>query len=453
MGTTVNRIRNEELRRMAEQVLVGGVSSAWNHFPEVGPIYFEKAEGNKLIDVDGNEYIDYIVGWGSLFLGHNPPVIREAINQALEIGYGFQYESKYHIELAEKITQIVPGAEMVRLCNSGTEATMHAIRLARLKTGKNKVIKFEGHFHGLHDYLLYSLDTSPHLGKIRGLGDIEPIPGSGGIPGVLDDLVIPLPFNDLEAFVHAVKLHRDDLAAIILEPFSLNIGCVKPKEGFIEAIRKISEEEGIVLIFDEVLTGFRVSLGGAQEYLGIIPDLACFGKAISGGLPLAALTGKKEFMLGLEPVGKGQMSGTNTGRLINVIGTLSVLKELEKPGVYDYITEINDLFVNEMTNLMNQYSIPGYVQGIGGRIGIHFGLREQPVDYRHIIRDWNKEFTVACFQKALLEKGLYGFFLPLSNCPEPITMCLSHTKEDIFETLNRVESIFKEIPYFEKKGV
>jgi glutamate-1-semialdehyde 2,1-aminomutase len=445
--------RNTELRERANQVLVGGVSAAWNHLSGLGPIYFDKAKGSRITDVDGNEYIDYLVGWGSLFLGHNPKVLHDAIQQALEIGFGFQYESQYHVELAEKIIELVPGAEMVRLCNSGTEATMNAIRLARLKTGKNKLIKFEGHFHGQHDYLLYSMDTSPYLGEIRELGNIQPVPGSGGIPGVIEQLVIPLPFNDIEAFMEAVKRNKDDLAAIILEPISLNIGCVMPTPEFLQTIRKVSEEEGIVLIFDEVLTGFRVALGGAQEYFGIIPDLACFGKAFGCGMPIAALAGKKEFMLGLEPIGKGQMSGTNTGRLITVIGTLNALKELEKPGTYEYITNLNDMFVREFTWLMERYSIPGYVQGVGGRVGIHFGLRSQPTDYRHIVREWNKEFTLACFRKAFYEQGLYGFFLPLKFCPEPVTMCLAHTVEDIHETLNRVETIFKQIPYFEEKAL
>ncbi|MFD3218803.1 aspartate aminotransferase family protein [Bacillus pacificus] len=449
MNSIYNLKRNNELRERADQVLVGGVSAAWNHFPEMGPIYFDKAEGSRITDVDGNEYIDYVVGWGSLFLGHNPGVLHKAIQQSLETGFGFQYESQYHVELAEKITNIVPSAEMVRLCNSGTEATMNAIRLARIKTGKNKVIKFEGHFHGLHDYLLYSMDTSPHLGEVRGLGDIQPIPGSAGIPGMIEQLVIPLPFNDIEAFVAAVKRHKDDLAAIIMEPISLNIGCVKPTQEFLQALRTISKEEGIVLIFDEVLTGFRVALGGAQEYLNIEPDLSCFGKALGCGLPVAALAGKKEFMTGLEPIGKGQMSGTNTGRMITVLGTLSALKELEKPGQYEHITNLNDTFVREFSGLMERYSIPGYVQGVGGRIGIHFGLRSQPTDYRHIIREWNKDFTLECFRKAFYEQGLYGFFLPLSDCPEPITMCLAHTLEDVYETLNRVEKIFQQVPYFE----
>ncbi|MCL6445560.1 MAG: aminotransferase class III-fold pyridoxal phosphate-dependent enzyme [Alicyclobacillus sp.] len=211
------------------------------------------------------------------------------------------------------------------------------------------------------------------------------------------------------------------------------------------------DEEGIVLIFDEVLTGFRVALGGAQEYLGVIPDLACFGKAMGCGIPIAALAGKREFMLGLEPIGKSQMSGTNTGRLITVLGTLRVLSELEKPGIYEHITRLNDTFVNELTKLMEHYGIPGFVQGVGGRVGVHFGLSSKPIDYRHIIREWNREFTLACFRKAFLEKGLYGFFLPLSNCPEPITMSFAHTLEDIYETLNRVESIFKEVPYFQER--
>ncbi|MFD5854016.1 aspartate aminotransferase family protein [Cytobacillus pseudoceanisediminis] len=437
-----------DLKNRAEGVLVGGVSASWNYFEEVGPIYFKNAEGAYLQDVDNNKYIDYLVGWGSLILGHKPEFIKNVFNEAFENGFGFQYETENHIRLAEKIIELVPGAEMVRLCNSGTEATMHAIRLARVKTNKNKVIKFEGHFHGIHDYLMYSMDSSPNMGRIKGLGDIEPVPGSGGIPGVIDQLVIPLPFNDIEAFREAVKNNKDDLAAIILEPISLNIGCIKPDKTFLEELRKISKEEGIVLIFDEVLTGFRVALGGAQELYNITPDLACFGKAMGCGMPVAALTGKKEFMEGLAPVGKGQMSGTNTGRILTVLGTLAALNELQTVNPYEHINKLNDTFIKEMQALLDTYSIPGYVDGAGGRIGIHIGLEEKPRDYRHIIKDFNHDFTLECFKKALYEKKLYGFFMPLPNAPEPVTFSAKHTLNDLYETLNRVETIFKEIPYF-----
>lgn len=445
-------LKSYELKKRAENVLVGGVSAAWNYLSEFGQIYVKDAKGAYITDVDGNTYIDYLSGWGSLFLGHNPQIIEKSFKLAFEIGFGFQYETEFHVQLAELLNEIIPCADKVRLCNSGTEATMNAIRLARTVTKRKKIIKFEGHFHGHHDYLLYSMDTSPYLGEIKGLGDIQPVAGSSGIPEDLDDLVIPLPFNDEEAFLAAIELHKDEIAGIILEPISLNIGCVKPEKGFLQLLRSVSEKEGIVLIFDEVLTGFRVALGGAQELYGITPDLACYGKALGCGIPIAALVGKKEIMNGLDPIGKSQMSGTNTGRLLSVIGALNVLTELKKPGTYEKINELNNLMVDGLDTLMKTYNIPGFVQGAGGRIGVHFGLESKPKDYRQIIKEFNNEYALACYKKAFTEQKLFGFFLPLSNCPEPITMNLAHTKEDIYETLNRVEQIFKTTPYFVKKS-
>ncbi|MFX0560984.1 aspartate aminotransferase family protein [Tepidibacillus infernus] len=440
--------KTQQLKNKAEKSLVGGVSAAWNHLEEIGPIYFKEAKGSHLIDVDGNDYIDYLVGWGSLFLGHNPKMIRDAVISSFDTGFGYQYETEGHIELAEKLKKYIPSADLVRLCNSGTEATMYAIRIARSKTGKNKILKFEGHFHGLHDYLLYSMDTSPYLGEIHGPGKIDPIPGSTGIPNVIDDLIITIPFNDIEAFTEAVKHNRNDLAAVIMEPISLNIGCVKPEKEFLNTVRNLTKENDIILIFDEVLTGFRLGLGGAQEYLKIEPDISCFGKALGSGMPIAAVVGQEEFMNDLTPKGKNQMSGTNTGRNFAVYGTLAVLNELEKPGVYEHIWYLNDTFIREVTNLLNKYSIPGFVDGVGGRIGVHFGLEKQPKDYREIIANFNKEFALEVYKKAFYEKGLYGVFLPLSNTPEPITFSLAHSKQDLFETLNRIEDIFREVHYF-----
>ncbi|WP_088036570.1 aspartate aminotransferase family protein [Evansella clarkii] len=439
---------NDALKERANNVLVGGVSAAWNHLKEKGPVYFRSGDGAHIRDVDGNEYIDYLIGWGSLFLGHNPKVIRDALEKSIRTGFGFQYESEYHVELAELITDIIPCAEKVRLCNSGTEATMNAIRLARIKTNKKKIIKFEGHFHGQHDYLLYAMDTSPYLGEVRGLGDIKPIPGSGGIPDDLEDMVIPLPFNDKEAFLAAIEKNRGEIAGIILEPIMLNVGCVYPEQEFLELLREVSTKEDVVLIFDEVLTGFRVALGGAQELYNVTPDLACYGKAFGCGMPIAALAGKKEFMDELEPVGKGQMSGTNTGRLMSVLGTLEILRELQKPGTYHKINQLSNTMIDGLESLVENYSIPCKVQGKGGRIGIHFGLEFSPKNYRDIVENFNSEYTLACYRKAMDERNLFGFFLPLSNCPEPITLSLAHTEKDINETLTRVEDIFKSTPYF-----
>ncbi len=434
---------SKELQQQAENYLVGGVSAGWNAFPVTGPIRFKKAQQAYLYDVEDNKYIDWTVGWGSLMLGHNPDILKESLLKAFDIGFGFQSETEYHIQLAQTICALVPCAEKVRLANSGLEATLYAIRLAREYTGKNKIIKFEGHFHGLHDYLLYDIDTSPQLGEVMPNGDIQSIPGSSGIPKVIDELLVTLPFNDLTAFEEAVQRHEKDLAGVILEPIALNMGCVKPAADFIKGLREITKEKNIVLIFDEIMTGFRANLGGAQLDLGVIPDLACLGKALGCGFPIAALAGKKEIMQRLSPVGSVQMSGTNSGRVLAVIGSLAALQALQRPGFYEHVNQLNDYFISHCSELMSQYRIPGYVDGYGGRIGIFFGLEEKPKDLRHIVKAWNKNFHKACYTEIVKRKRLFGFLLPLPNCPEPVTLSGVHTHNDIDETLNLLEDVFK----------
>jgi len=433
------------LQVQAEQYLVGGVSAGWNAFPVSGPIRFKRGEKSYLYDIEDNEYIDWIMGWGSLMLGHNPDILRDSMLKAFDIGFGFQSETQYHLQLAELICKLVPCAEKVRLANSGLEATLYAIRLARAYTGKNKIIKFEGHFHGLHDYLLFDMDTSPRLGNVMENGDIESIPGSVGIPDVLGDLVVTLPFNDLNAFEQAVQRHKNDLAGVILEPIALNMGCVKPEQSFIEGIRDITQSEDIILIFDEVMTGFRANLGGAQVDLGVIPDLGCFGKILGCGFPIAAIAGKDEIMQYLSPTGQVQMSGTNTGRLLTVIGSLAALETLQQPGFYEHISHLNNYFVDNCSKLLEQYRIPGYVDGYGGRIGIFLGMTHKPQDLRHIVKEWDEELHWKCYRAVVEFKRLFGFLLPLPNCPEPVTLCATHTQEDIDETLNLFEDVLKSI--------
>ncbi|HEV7509223.1 MAG TPA: aspartate aminotransferase family protein [Thermoanaerobaculia bacterium] len=434
------------LRLRAEQSLLGGVASGWNHLSLTGPIYFKRAHGAYLYDVDGRRYIDYFLGWGSLLLGHDPPGMRDALLAALQQGFCHEYETESQILLAEKICSIVPCAERVRLANSGTEATMYAVRVARSRTGKNKIIKFEGHFHGLHDTLLFATDSSPRLGALQEGGEIEPVPGSSGVPSALGELVVVLPFNDTEAFARAVERHHADLAAVIMEPIAMNLGCIAPDRAFLDAVRRITSEKGIVLIFDEVLTGFRVALGGAQEYYGVSPDLACYGKALGCGMSIAAVAGRKDIMEEIYPPGQVQMGGTNSGRILAVAGALAALDTLSRPGFYERLSALTDRFVAGMRSLTQRYDIPSYVEGIGGRIGVYFGLQRRPRNMRDVLDGWNQGFHNECYLKAL-EKGLYGVFHPLPFSPESITLCAAHTPEDIDDTLDKIEAIFKQVPY------
>lgn len=433
---------------MSEDYLIGGVTSGWNHFRLSGRTQISRASGARVWDKNGKEYIDWIMGWGSLLLGHTPEHIMTAIKASFEDGFGFQYETEKHLELAKEICQAVPSAEKVRLANSGTEATLHAIRIARHVTGRKKIIKFEGHFHGLNDYLLYGIDSRTEMGAINQNGTITPIPGSDGLPNdELSRLIIVLPFNDLDAVNNVFETEGDNIAGIILEPISLNVGCIRPDDGFLEALREICNRYGSLLIFDEVLTGFRVALGGAQELLGVMPDLTCLGKALGCGMPAAALAGKKEFIDSLTPVGGVQMAGTNTGRYMTVVGTLAAVRELKRLNPYPRLKELNDKFVAECDALFQRCNVPAYIEGYGGRIGIYLGIEQRPRNFREIREHWNEDFHLACYREAYEKKNLFGFLLPLTTCPEPVTMCIHHDENIIAETLNRLEDILKTIPY------
>lgn len=436
---------------LAAEYLVGGVTSGWNSFCESGRAVVRRADGALLYDVDGKEYIDWIMGWGSLLLGHKPQPVFEAIREAMELGFGFQYETEAHGELAKEICSVVPGAEKVRLANTGSEATLHALRVAREVTGRAKIVKFEGHFHGLNDYLLYGVDCSPYLGDALEGGAIRPVPGSEGLPDeALGPLIIVLQFNDPDALQATFERMGGEIAAVILEPIALNIGCVAPDPGLLKTLRDVCDAHGSLLIYDEVLTGFRVARGGAGELFGVTADLTCLGKALGCGMPVAALAGRREYMEVLTPKGEVQMAGTNTGRHMTVRGTLAAVRAMSQPGFYERLRSLNDRTVAGCRELFGRYGVPAYVEGYGGRIGVFLGIEERPRNFREVVEGWNRPFHVACYREAYYRKGLFGFLLPLGVCPEPITLSYAHTDELIDETLNRLEDILRTVPYKER---
>lgn len=433
---------------LADQYLVGGVLSGWNSFCTSGRTVVKRADGARLWDVEGREYIDWIMGWGSLLLGHTPASVLEALHGAMDLGFGFQYETEVSGELAEEICVAIPGAEKVRLANTGSEATLHALRVARKVTGRSKIVKFEGHFHGLNDYLLYGVDCSPSLGDALEHSAITPVPGTEGLPDeALSPLIIVLPFNDVAALQATFEREGGQIAAVILEPIALNIGCIAPDPGFLGTVREITTAFGALLIYDEVLTGFRVARGGAGELFGVPADLVCLGKALGCGMPVAALAGKRAYMEVLTPKGGVQMAGTNTGRNMTVRGTLAALRATGQPGFYDRLKALNDRTVQGCKCLFERFGVPAYVEGYGGRIGIYLGIEERPRTFRDVLRRWNRAFHVSCYREAYYRKGLFGFLLPLGICPEPVTLSAAHSEETIDETLNRLEDILRSIPY------
>lgn len=436
--------KKQQLFNRAKNSFIGGVGAAGRYVPALGlPLYLSRADGSKLYDIDGNEYIDYHGSSGATFIGYNNRAIKRAIEQVLEVGYFCNYETEQHEALAKKICEVIPSAERVRFANSGTEATLAAVRLARAYTGKEKILKFEGHFHGMHEMTWFNChtDTPP----LKENGEVEVIPDSAGIPKSLHSSVVVIPFNNPDIFLSAIKRHEHELAAVIMEPVMYNSGCILPDRELVELIRRETERRGIVLIFDEVLSGFRMCIGGGQEYLGVTPDLTTLAKALGGsGLPIAALVGKREVMSSLTPEGPVVMSGTYTGHLLEVAGALEALSIMEQQDFYPHINGLADRLYSGINQLFEQYHIKAVVQGLGARFGMYFGLDTLPIyDYRKAVDgyryDQDAEFTRKAF-----ERGMYFHDFGNKKTPTHHGFTYAHTKEDIEETLNRVEDILKE---------
>jgi glutamate-1-semialdehyde 2,1-aminomutase len=434
-------LKSDELFQSAQKHLIGGAGAGGRFNPLLKrPLYVTRGLGSRFWDVDGKEYIDFFTGSGANFLGHAHPAISEAIRQALEVGIICNGETEHHSRLADMIADAVPCAEKVRYANSGTESTMGAIRIARGYTGKPKILKFEGHFHGMHDYLWYNCATA--TGDVREDGTVPPLPDSGGIPDAMGDLVVVVPFNDTESFDKAIQAHRNELAAVIMEAISYNQGCIPANPEFLRHVRQTCTDAGIVLIFDEVLSGFRMCRGGAQEYYGVTPDLCTLAKALGGGVPIAAVAGKAEIMSVLNPVGRTGMSGTYTGHLTAVMAAIACQMEIAKPEFYDHINLLADRLYAGIREALRVTGVPGVVQGIGARFGLYLGVTEPPANYREATRcDRDKEikFLLGCVQRGLYLHD-YAHRTPMHH-----GFSSQHSVADIDEALNIMEASLREL--------
>src|SRR5579862_2363988 len=350
------------LHERANRVMVGGVIAGGRFNPILGrPYYFERGDGARLYTVDGDEFIDYSSSNGASLLGFNHPRINEAVRKGLELGTICTQETEYHVQLCENLVELIPSTEKVRLSNTGTEATMAAIRIARAATGREKVLKFEGHFHGMHDYVFFNAHTPerPYEHVVPSYAD------SDGIPRGIGELLVNVPFNDAEALLAALDDHGDELACVILEPISYNLGCIQADRDWLQLLRRETERRGIVLLFDEVLSGFRVAFGGAGEYLGVQPDLATWAKALGAGWPIAAITGKTSVMEVLNPIGHTVVSGTYTGQLPSVLAALTALEIMSEPGFYDHMNGVAERLYRGFDRLFAESGVHGHVQGLG----------------------------------------------------------------------------------------
>lgn len=440
-------MREASLQERASAVMPGGVGAGWNALPDTGAIHMVSGSGAYVTDVYGNRRCDFVCGWGSLILGHDPAPIRSALKAALEDGcLLFQYETEYTVQLAELICRLVPCAEKVRFANSGLEAVQYAIRIARAATGRRTIVKFEGHFHGLHDYVTYNIDTCPRLGASRENG-LELIQGTTGAPADLDALTIVLAWNDAASLERVLLRHGRDIAAVLLEPVALNVGCIPPAPGFLELLRELTAKLGIVLVFDEVLTGFRLAAGGAQELFGVTPDIACFGKALGGGMPIAAVAGRADLLDTCAPVGGVQMSGTNTGRAFAVRGALANLRHAVENDVFSHLRALNDRVETEVRLLAEAHGVPCAVRGFGARVGIYPGMETLPRDLRDISEQWNSSYHRACYQHIAATGAAYGALLPLKLCPEPLTLSAAHGDREIDLLVSLLDDAWSALPY------
>lgn len=422
---------SESLFNRAQKTIPGGVNSPVRAFKAVGgtPRFIARADGPYMYDVDGNRYIDYINSWGPMVLGHNNQAVREAVIKASQNGLSYGAPTEAEVEMAELVSSIVPSMEMVRMVNSGTEATMSAIRLARGYTGKNKLLKFEGCYHGHADSLLVKAGS----GALT-LG----VPSSPGVPDDVAKHTLTMEYNNIKSVEEAFIEHADDIACVIVEPVAGNMNCIPPVAGFLEGLRALCDKYHAVLIFDEVMTGFRVSLGGAQEKYGVIPDLTCLGKVIGGGMPVGAFGGKREILTHIAPTGPVYQAGTLSGNPIAMAAGLCALKQLKVDGFYDSIFENTQKLVSGFKEVADKNGIPLTTNIAGSMFGIFF--TDQKVDnYKQAISVNQAQFNQ--FYHNMLEEGVY--LAPASF--EAGFVSKMHTNDVIDATIQAADKAFSRI--------
>ncbi|MGO3295760.1 MAG: glutamate-1-semialdehyde 2,1-aminomutase [Marinobacter sp.] len=389
---------SETLFKQAQKYIPGGVNSPVRAFRSVGgtPIFFKHAEGAYLYDEDGQRYIDYIGSWGPMILGHSNQRIKDALHAQVDLGIGYGAPTSIETDMARKVCELVPSIDLVRMVNSGTEATMSAIRLARGYTGRDKIVKFEGCYHGHVDSLLVKAGS----GALT-LG----VPNSPGIPASLAELTLTLDFNDIDSVRETFKEMGDQIAAIIVEPVAGNMNCIPPVPGFLEGLREVCDEHGTVLIFDEVMSGFRVSLGGAQGLYGVTPDLTALGKVIGGGLPVGAFGGKREIMEHISPLGPVYQAGTLSGNPLAMCAGLATLNAISEPGFHDRLTQKTLALRDGLKAAADAAGIPLAVQGAGAMFGFFFTEEPSITRFDQVMNCDVERFKK--FFQGMLKEGVY----------------------------------------------
>jgi glutamate-1-semialdehyde 2,1-aminomutase len=420
-----------ELFDRAVNLIPGGVNSPVRACKSVGadPIFIDRAEGCLIFDADGNRYIDYIGSWGPLILGHRHPAVMDAIVSVLERGTSFGAPIDLEVQLAEMVIEAVPSVEMVRMVNSGTEATMSAVRLARGATGRDIVLKFDGCYHGHADTLLVAAGSG-----VATLG----IPGSPGVPESIARHTLSLPYNDMECLKEVMEKQGDSVACIIVEPIAGNMGLVLPEKGFLEMLRELADRFGAILIFDEVMTGFRVAYGGAQDLFGVYPDLTCFGKIIGGGLPVGAYGGKLDLMSKVAPQGSVYQAGTLSGNPVAMAAGIATLEQLQKGDFYGALDEKADRLLAGLAQAAKKAAIPAQAQRVGSMLGFFFNDKE--------VKNFDDAKTCnldrfSAFYNGLRQKGIY--IAPSQF--EVLFISIAHDTEHIDQTIKAAEEVLGQL--------
>ena len=425
--------RSSALFNEAKNYISGGVNSPVRAFKGVGgePIYFERGEGAYLYDVDGNAYIDYVGSWGPMILGHSNPFIVDAVKTELDKGLGFGAPTEIETSLAKKICQLMPSIELVRMVSSGTEATMSAIRLARGYTKRDKIVKFEGCYHGHSDSLLVKAGS----GALT-LG----VPTSPGVPNDLAKHTLTLEYNNLDSVKALFSRMGEEVGCIIVEPVAGNMNCIPPKEGFLQGLRTLCDDYGSLLIFDEVMTGFRVALGGAQAYYGVKPDLTTLGKVIGGGLPVAAFGGRREIMEEIAPLGPVYQAGTLSGNPLSMASGLAMLSILEADdSFYQNLSDNTEYLVNGIVNAANTSNVSMTANNVGGMFGLFFSSEEKVINFSQV-----SECDIDLFKKfhrSMLNQGIY--FAP--SAYETGFISAAHSKQELDKTIDAASTAFSKL--------
>ncbi|NII12272.1 glutamate-1-semialdehyde 2,1-aminomutase [Oleiagrimonas sp. C23AA] len=419
---------NHDLFERARQLMPGGVNSPVRAFNSVGgePFFTRRANGARLWDVEGNEYIDYVGSWGPMIVGHNHPDVREAVSEAINDGLSFGTPCQSEICMAMAICDMVPSVEMVRMVNSGTEATMSAIRLARGATGRSKIVKFEGCYHGHGDAFLVKAGS----GALT-MG----VPTSPGVPKAATDLTLTLPYNDLEAARTLFDEHGADIAGLIIEPVAGNMNCVPPRPGYLQGLRELCSAHGTLLIFDEVMTGFRVAAGGAQAHYGVMPDLSTFGKIIGGGMPVGAYGGRRDLMEQVAPSGPIYQAGTLSGNPVAMAAGLATLRLIQRPGFYAELSDQVVALTDGLQALADEAGVPFSTHRVGAMFGLFFTAEKVESFAQATACDID---AFKRFFHAMLERGV--FLAP--SAYEAGFMSAAHGEREIEQTLAAAKEAF-----------